>query len=288
MKKYLLGALFLALCSSAIAQEEFDLPTDKNAPILTMEFSGGFRMPEPDGFVKKPHLQILANGRVVHSPNSPDYEATEYQMTEEELNEFLESVVNEHSVYEIDGDEIREEFMGAGHRMMMADAPTTRLGIYLGRGEHTISLLALSSITRQMPDHEAAANLSKIVEKCRYLVKLADIGGHEELQRYTELANAEMEKNGQEPFEVTDLSGVRLPSGVRQKTISFSKNIPQGDKDMRISVKIVNDGEVDKATYSTSMFKRRAPRTPRGGGGIEMKKPGVIPVGPKIQIQRVK
>ena len=181
MKIFLSLLILFVVGIPAVAQEEFDLPTDKNTAVFTFDYSGGFRMRPPEGFVKKPQLQIFPDGRVLRSPNGPNLPSAEIKLTQEQLQAFLDSVVTEYSFYDVDPEGIQAAIKKTGQQIMIADAPNVDVSILLGQGRHEVSVYAVSHAARQFPDIKPLANLAAIEKLCRRMISVADLGGFEQL-----------------------------------------------------------------------------------------------------------
>ena len=247
-------ALFFGICCSAVAQEGFELPAEGDTPIFTMEFgTAGLRMPRknplPADWVKKPYLQIFADGRVLNSPNAPEYPAYEIQLNEEELNAFLDKVVNELNFYEIDLEKIAKEKAeankgGVGIAPRMADAPGITFSMELGRGSHSYQTSSAKSSARHYPNIEALQNIVAIENAARQMVFVAIAGGQANVEHALELVNEALEAKGREPMAIDALSSCFDRNGVVE--ISFIQGIVCG--------KFTVDG--DRETVKISFLRK--------------------------------
>lgn len=202
--KITLSVLMVLITSlGAAAQEAFELPTDKETPVLTFDYSGGFRVRPPEGFVKKPQLQIFPDGRVLRSPNGPNLPSSEIMLSEEQMNAFLESVVNDHKFYEIEPEKIRTEIEKSGDPLRIADAPNLDITINLGQGTHEVSVYAVSFAAQQHPDIKSLADLAAIEKTCRRLLSITDLGGFENLETAIATVNAKLKVDYAEAPEMT-------------------------------------------------------------------------------------
>ncbi len=229
--KTLASILLVLLASIALkAQEAFELPTDNDTPVLTFDYSGGFRMRPPEGFVKLPQLQIFPNGRVLRSPNGPNMPSSEITLNEDQLNAFLEDVVNQHKFYEIEADAIRSAIEKSGKQVRIADAPSLDVSINLGQGTHEVSVYAVSFSARQFPDIEPLANLAAIEKTCRHLLAVTDLGGFENLEKSIEQVNEKLAKDHPEipAMTVDNLQFASKNQGVT--TASFNSTVEENGK----------------------------------------------------------
>jgi len=233
-------ALFFGVCCSAVGQEVFELPAEKDTPVFTMKFSSaGLEMPRknplPADWVKKPYLQIFADGRVLNSPNAPEHPAYEIQLNEEELNAFLNKVVNEHKFYEIDLKKIEKQKAevakgrgGVGIVPIMADAPTITFSMELGRGNHTYQISSAKSSARHFPDIEGLQNAVAIEDAARRMVHVAIGGGFENIERALEKVNEGLETDGHEPMTMNELARCSERDGVTTIIFSWKNRDAQG------------------------------------------------------------
>ena len=260
-------ALFFGICCSAVAQEGFELPAEGDTPIFTMEFgTAGLRMPRknplPADWVKKPYLQIFADGRVLKSPNAPEYPAYEIQLNEEELNAFLDKVVNEHKFYEIDLDEIAKEKAeaakgkgGIGIAPRMADAPGITFSMELGRGSHSYQTSSAKSSARLYPNIEALQNIVAIENAARRMVFVAVAGGFDNLERALEKVNEGLEAEGHEPMTMDLLVGCRKRKGVTTITFSRKTRNAQDRRQHWVNGSFIIDGDDESVKVSSSKKK---------------------------------
>jgi hypothetical protein len=231
MKNLLTLAVLAVLSVSATAQEEFDLPSDKDTPVLKFDYSGGFRMRPPEGFVKKPQLQIFPDGRVLRSPNGPNLPSSEITITQEELQSFLKSVVTENQFYEIDPEAIQAAIKATGKRIMIADAPNVDVSVVLGQGTHEVSIYAVSHASRQFPEIEALANMAKIEKLCRQMISTADLGGFEKRDAMIAKVNEKLAADHPEIPEMT------------REHLQYANKTGEGNVSASLSTQVESDGK---------------------------------------------
>lgn len=207
MKNFLCFTILLAFAMSAFAQDDFDLPSDKDTPVFTFDYSGGFRMRPPEGFVRKPQLQIFPDGRVLRSPNAPNLPSSEIVITQVELQAFLKTVVDEYEFYGVDPAEIKAEIEKTDKRIMIADAPNVDVSILLGQGSHEVSIYAVSFAARQFPDIKQLANMAEIEKLCRKMIAVTELGGYEKLENAVAKVN---EKLAAEHAELPEMTADQL------------------------------------------------------------------------------
>lgn len=245
MKLLLCVTIVLATAITGTSQESFELPTDDNVAVFTFDYSGGFRMRPPEGFVRKPQLQIFPNGRVLQSPNGPNLPSAEITISQDQLTEFLDAVVNQYNIYEIDGDEIKKEIEKSGKGLRIADAPNLDVAINLGQGTHEISVYAASFAATQHPDIEALANLAKIEKLSRRMVAIAHLGGFDRLDAAVNQINAKLAEDHEGIPEMT-VEQLQFASkniqGVTKATFSSKVVAEEKSTVVRASYSIKSDG----------------------------------------------
>lgn len=230
MKTILALLLALVFAACGIAQEDFEMPTDETVALFSFDYSGGFRVRPPAGFVKQPQLQIYSNGRVLRSPSGPDLPSAEFTMTPEQLRAFLDSVVNKHKFYEITAEGIKEAIDATKKRILIADAPNVDAMVRLGRGEHHVSIYAVSFAARQFPEIKALADMAAIEKSCRQLMAVADFGGFENVDLAVQKVNEEIARTHPELPEMNK-DQLQFASTGRDGTLnaSFTTQVKQDD-----------------------------------------------------------
>jgi len=256
-------AIFLfGFLTSAHGQDPLKLPASETAAVFTMEFSGGFRRQNPDGWVKKPYLQVFADGRVVNNPNSPQLQAYEFQLKPEQLRNFLQQVVVDNKFYEIDFDEIKKEIATTGRRFLIADAPTLSISMDLAQGSHKTSAYALSSTARQHPKIEGLQQLSKIQTLGRQLVFTATAGGFDQVENALLKVNKKLEEKGLDLMTSKDLNSCRRKDGTL--TINFNRKYRSNNGRWRdwVNAKFTAKGDEENVEISTNIGKEKKKTKP--------------------------
>lgn len=251
--------LCLCICCSAFAQEDFELPNDETTPVFSMEYVGGMRAPRrnplPEGWEKKPYLQIFADGRIVNSPNAPEYPAYEIQLNEAELNEILSQIVTENKFYEIDVEQIKKEQAAAGRRAIIADAPALKFSMELGRGTHSFRFMTPSSSATQHPNIEALQHVAAIEKIGKRLVAVAIGGGYENIERALGKVNEDLEKDGIDPLTMDDLSYCRERDGVISITFNKKFYLPNGRWRDYVTGTFTIDGDDESVKITSKITK---------------------------------
>lgn len=108
-----------------------ELPTDPDIAIIVFDSVGGYTPPRKS---KEPELVIYANGRAVITDPFGKHPQVSRQLTPENLNAFLEFVVNEHHYYDLTTEGLGaliEQMKAQGAVPEITDMPTAiiRIGI---------------------------------------------------------------------------------------------------------------------------------------------------------------
>lgn len=170
------------------------IPDDPEHRLILWDLSGGFRRPLPDDFEKLPTLQIFADGRVVSGANGPELENGEARLSEEELTDLMEFVVDECEFFETSQAELRE--LLKDYRSPLADGMTTDLNVETVRDQQSISIYALRMAANAFPESEGLQHLSQLEARLKTLKLLADAGGQDGLKTVLEKVNQQLKVEG--------------------------------------------------------------------------------------------
>lgn len=253
---------FFGLLTSAHGQDPLKLPTSETAAVFEMEFSGGFRRPDPAGWVKKPYLQVFADGRVVNNPNSPQLQAYEFKLKPEQLRNFLKQVVIDNKFYEIDTDKIKQEMAATGQRVLIADAPSLSISMELAQGSHQTRVYALSSVAKQHPKIKGLQQLEKIQRLGRQLVYTATAGGYDQVEKALKKVNQQLKEKGLDLMTLDELYTCRQKDGVL--TINFNRKYYQPNGRWRdwINAKFTAKGDEEDVEIKTNIDKDKTMTKP--------------------------
>lgn len=256
--KWVFGCIaYLCLSSIVCGQVDFELPNDNSVPVLTFDYSGGFRMRPPAGFVKKPRLQIFPDGRVLKSPNGPDLPSSEMKLTDEQFQKLLNRFVNELKFYEIRQDDIAEQIRKTGEKILIADATNVDVTMNLGKGRHSVSVYAVPFVHRQFPDIEPLANLSKIEKECQRLVAVCDLGGYEKLAAVIKSVNEKIKAENPKLKEVTEEKLLYVSVREQVTNVSFGDQYEVDGKGVSVRVDMtIHPDDEDQIKINVYPIKR--------------------------------
>ena len=239
--------------SDAAAQNQVKLPESKTAAVFTMEYSGGFRRATPKDWVKQPHLQVFADGRVVNAASTPEEEDYEFQLKPKQLQEFLKQVVDRNKFYELDTDKIKKEIAAAGQAARIADASTLELKVELPRGSHAVSIYAIKSTAKQFPKIKGLQQIARIENLGRNLVLTANAGGYEKVDRALLKVNEQLKEKGLDLMTINELYTCKQQDGIL--TINFNRKYYNKDGQWRdwINAKFTAEGDDESVEVKTNI-----------------------------------
>lgn len=115
-------------------QQAIAFDPKQKEPIFIFDYSEGegIRI----GPKLKPHLQIFADGRVVCGGSVGGTQILESKLSNDELMQFLNLIVNQHHIYELKSNEIKK--IAAQRKNITTNALNSKFAIQLKRGKHTV------------------------------------------------------------------------------------------------------------------------------------------------------
>ena len=247
--------------SKTAAQDKIELPESETTAVFTMEFSGGLLRPGAEASARRPFLQVFADGRVVTPKVFGDGEVNEFQLNPEQLQDFLNQVVNENQFYELDTDKIKEQIAAAGPIAIIADAPTLELSMELPRGTHAVNAYTPKSTSKQLPKVESVKQIADIEDLGRQLSLVANAGGYEKLERALTKVNEQLKEKGLDLMTVNELYTCREKDGIL--TINFNRKYYNEDGRWRdwVNAKFTVDGDEENVEIKTNINKANAKET---------------------------
>lgn len=175
---------------------------DSGAVVFEMAYTGGFRAPNPPGFQPTPRLRVFADGRVVTGQNRPDQPVHEFRLTDRELHDWMNRIVNDFGFTGIVESDLRKAMEADPDRMLLMDAPTCEIRVQLAESRHEVRIYAVGYSASVWPEIEPLQRLAKIEKLGQKLVSVAELGGTQVLHQHLEFANQELEKR-QLPFRLS-------------------------------------------------------------------------------------
>jgi len=133
-------------------QVEVDLSfgADPNSPVFVLDFAGGFRVKQPDGFVPSSALEIFPDGRIVTGRKSLNVKEVVGQMDPVELQAFLVFATEDCRFFDFTTDSIKADMQQAANSIIVMDAATTQMTINLDKHkQQTPSKCGRSNPSRQ-------------------------------------------------------------------------------------------------------------------------------------------
>ncbi|MEL7500271.1 MAG: hypothetical protein AAFN77_21930 [Planctomycetota bacterium] len=184
------------------ADEKIELPKNQKEPVFIYDNAGGFRR------IPKKHkdFQVFADGRVLATN---DDGAREIQLDDDQLQELLQFVVNQHNAlkYSTEGLVAEMKKVGKLPQDQIADATSAEVSINLPKGKNSFSVYALFLAQKQFPKIKGIHDLAAIKKKVGQLVAIDVLGDRK--QKILDFVNAEIKKQGLKlkPVSIKDLSG---------------------------------------------------------------------------------
>jgi len=170
-----------------IKSTAYRLPADPQVPVLTLDLSGGLRVPTPADFRRLPLVSVFADGRIVCGSQVPDRPNHVGQLTADELRELLDFVVQQQGLLQITPEQLTEEMQG--YRSNLADGPTSTIKLQLQDQSQELSVYALRMTARELPDAPGLQALLAIEQRLRQVKQWGDLGSRAVLDSALQAAN---------------------------------------------------------------------------------------------------
>lgn len=182
--------LALGLSPTVRQTPAIQLPQDRTAAVITMDYRGGFGPPRKDN---RPALTILADGAVQIIDSSGDDPAINGTLSSEELQDLLRFAINEHHFFEFDEAEaqreVADEEVKAGFHFSTFDGATTIIRIRTAEHDHTARFYVLDSYAKAYPGAKLLTDLFSVEGRLQLLVNEAKAGGREAVAAALNLVN---------------------------------------------------------------------------------------------------
>lgn len=168
---------------------DYSLPADPKAVVLSLEYGGGFPMPQQKDFKPTPYVRIQADGTVITGGASPRATVAEMKLTAAELQSLLEGIIADDKLLEIKPGEIDEAIKATGERIMVADAPTTTLTVKLADKETQLRQYASRMVKSQFPQVESLQRFVRSENRLQQLHSIALLGGTDAMREMLAAVN---------------------------------------------------------------------------------------------------
>ncbi len=161
---------------------KIQIPMDHAGPIFTYDATGGFqRVAPPANPVEKlPRLSIYPDGKIVTGGQDQQIQSCEMQISSDELNRFLNFLINENRFYDIQESALKEQLKSSPPERFIADAPTSHFAVDLQDGRHIVEIYALTFAVQAHPANDDLVRLLKIEKRCQQLVAMAHLGNEKQ------------------------------------------------------------------------------------------------------------
>lgn len=203
------------------AKTTYELPGEKNAPVLVLDYEGGFTPPRKNN---EPALLIQADGTVILGAPFGQKKRVKTQISQEQVQELLRFALAENHLGEFDADAIKKEMAKGGPQLRIADAPTTVVRIQANGKQHEAKFYALGLKVSQYPQIKALAHLENVRKRLEQLRTEINAGGKAGIAKHLKLANAKMkaEHPDLKPLTVEDLQSA-WQRATGETTIHFQR-----------------------------------------------------------------
>lgn len=168
---------------------DYALPAEPNAVVISLEYGGGFPMPQQKDFKPTPFVRIQADGTVITGGASPRATVAEMKLTAAELQSLLQGIIAEDKLMAIKPGEIDEAIKATGERIMVVDAPTTTLTVKLANKEIQLRQYASRMVKSQFPQVESLQRFVRSENRLQKLYSFAQLGGNESVREMLAAVN---------------------------------------------------------------------------------------------------
>lgn len=223
---------------------DYRLPADPQVPVLTLDLSGGLRVPTPADFRRLPLVSVFADGRIVCGAQVPDRPNHVGQLTPTELRELLEFVIQQQGLLQITPEQLAAEMQG--YRSNLADGPTSTIQLRLAERTHELSIYALRLAARELPDAPGLQALLAIEQRLRQVKQWGDLGSRAVLESALQAANEALTRElpDANPWTADHLRRIeRSAEGGVNLTFSRAKSISDDGYTLSMQVQRTQEGQ---------------------------------------------
>lgn len=221
----------IVLSSSLFAQEKaHKLPKQKKAPVIVLEYQGGFTPPRKNN---EPSMQILADGTVILGAPFGIKKRIETKINQKEIQSLLQYGLDELKLSKFDAAKVKMAMKAAGKpRFAIADAPTTVIQINADDKTIEAKFYALGFTARQYPKIKELSRLEAFRKRLEKLRAEINAGGEKGIAKHLKLVNAELKAKYPKvkPLQAKDLqsawhraNGKVYVNFMRQKDLGNNK-----------------------------------------------------------------
>jgi len=220
--------------------EDYELPEDRSAVVLSLDYQGGFAPPRR---AQGPYVEVLADGTLRVPDRTGAGRDGKELLTPEELQELLRFAIETHRIVEFDAERAREELSRAGDLPQIADAPDTVVALALPRHRVVARFNGLEFFATEAPQVTDLARLYAVSQKLRWWMHVVQAGGRERVRELAKIASEHLARAAPEaaPLAIDELSSVLVHEG--SSTVYFERNA-QGVR-TRVVLEVPAQGEVE-------------------------------------------
>jgi hypothetical protein len=220
--------------SSAEGEEEFALPEEPGAVVLSLDVAGGY---EPPRIGTDPRIAVFADGKIRVAARYEGEAEVEARLGEGDVAALVRFAVGEQDLFGIDGATVEASMRaeaGLGVDPLPPEgAPDTVIAVRLRGREKTVQQTALDFAVARYPRIGELARIKAVAERIESVAAIAVAGGSEAAEGIVALANGVLAErfsraprlavehlrvtsatvDGARVFRMTRREGAPLPSG---------------------------------------------------------------------------
>lgn len=191
--------LSLLACPAVADRPVYELPRDEKAPVLTLDYRGGFGPPRKDD---RPLVSILADGTIV-----AEHVKAGTRLDANELQDLLRFVIADHKLMEFDRQAVEAKIRT---EVVITDQADTIMTIAIKGRRHSVVFNASTWFAQQAPAVKELQSLEAVRKRLHSVWCVAQLGGRAKAKKLLEFANAELKKRHPKaaPLTLLDLDRV--------------------------------------------------------------------------------
>lgn len=223
--------------------QSIELPVNQKTPVFTFNQAGGFRR-SPKMTVD---FELYADGTIkAQNGDKP----LQFKLNKDQLQSFLQFVVNENRAYDFTTKGLEEEMKKLGKLAIeqIADASSAEVKLDLPKGKHEFSVYALFFARKDFEERVAGVkSLGAIEFLCGQLVAKRVLGDKSQL--VIDTINAEIKKQGLKikPVSIKELRRAsESDNGRLQASFERSQPNPENTRSPKISISYFHDAKNGK------------------------------------------
>lgn len=222
---------------------KIQLPENQKEPVFLFDQASGFRRSPKTA----PDFQLFFDGTIKAVNGDQSIELT---LSNDQLIEFLDFVVNKNRLYELTSEGIKNGMKQNGElpENQIADAATAKFTINLPKGKHSVDVYALFFAKSQHANVPGVSQLAAIELRCRQIVAKHVLG--DKADGVIKFVNSEIKRKGLgiDPVSIKELRSANEQSNGRvQATFERAQPNPENTRSSTISINYFFEGKEGKS-----------------------------------------